>query len=101
MKITRNGMEFELTDKEMREAYMEAKYTYNMEEVKSMLETLLDGRVDKPKMIRKIREALQNEKMFEYIAYEYRGYLDDFEDSEQTFSLLYNAIYNLSARGLI
>ena len=101
MKITRNGMEFELTAEEMREAYMETKHTYDIEEVKSMLETLLDGRVDRPEMTRKIREVLQNEKMVEDIAYEYRGNLDNFEDSDQTFPLLDNAIYNLSVRGLI
>ena len=101
MKITRNGMEFELTTEEMHEAYMETKHTYDIEEVKSMLETLLNGRVDRPEMMRKIREMLQNEKMIEDTAYEYRGNLDDFEDSEQTFSLLDNAIYNLSARGFI
>lgn len=62
MKITRNGMEFELTAEEMHEAYMEAKHIYDIEEVKSMLEVLLDGRVDRPEMIRKIKEVLQNEK---------------------------------------
>ena len=101
MKITRGGMEFELTDKERHEAYMEAKHTYDIEEVKSMLETLLDGRLVRTETTEKIKKVLQDEKTIEDVAYEYRGNLDDFEDSEQTFSFLDNAIYNLYARGLI
>ena len=101
MKITRGGMEFELTDKERHEAYMEAKHTYDIEEVKSMLETLLDGRLVRTETTEKIKKVLQDEKTIEDVAYEYRGNLDDFEDSEQTFSFLDNAIYNLSARGFI
>ena len=101
MKITRGGMEFELTAKEMHEAYMETKHTYDIEEVKMMLEALLDGRLVRTETTEKIKKVLQDEKTIEDVAYEYRGNLDNFEDSEQTFSLLDNAIYNLSARGLI
>ena len=66
-----------------------------------MLEALLDGRLVRTETTEKIKKVLQDEKTIEDVAYEYRGNLDDFEDSEQTFSLLDNAIYNLSARGLI
>lgn len=42
MKIKRNGIEIELTDEEIEQAYREGRLYYNMEDIRSRLEQNID-----------------------------------------------------------
>ena len=42
MKITRNGIEIELTEAELEEAYRERRRYYNMEDIKSKIENMIE-----------------------------------------------------------
>ena len=73
MKITRNGIEIELTDREIEDAYRERRRYYNMEDIKSKIENMIEEYEGEPEE-EKLKALLEDEE-------EIRDLADEFDDA--------------------
>ena len=76
MKITRNGIEFELTDLEIEDAYRERRRYYNMEDIRSKIENMIEEYEGEPEE-EKLKAILEDEEKIRDLAEAFDNALDN------------------------
>lgn len=84
MKITRNGIEFELTDWEIEDAYRERRRYYNMEDIKSKIENMIEEYEGEPEEER-LKVILENEEEIRDLADAFDNALDNNDSFMESF----------------
>ena len=84
MKITRNGIEFELTDREIEDAYRERRRYYNMEDIKSKIENMIEEYEGEPEE-EKLNAILEDEEKIRDLAEEFDNALDNNDSFMESF----------------
>ena len=84
MKITRNGIEFELTDREIEDAYRERRRYYNMEDIKSKIENMIDEYEGEPEE-EKLKAILEDEETIRDLADAFDDALDNNDSYWESF----------------
>ena len=91
MKITRNGIEFELTDREIEDAYRERRRYYNMEDIRSKLENMIEeyeGEPEEPTL----RKFLEDEETIRDLAEDFDNALDENDSFMESFWMTAEAV---------
>jgi hypothetical protein len=84
MKITRNGIEFELTDQEIEDAYRERRRYYNMEDIKSKIENMIEEYEGEPEE-EKLKVILEDEEKIRDLADAFDNALDENDSFMESF----------------
>lgn len=84
MKITRNGIEFELTDREIEDAYRERRRYYNMEDIKSKIENMIEEYEGEPEEER-LKVILEDEEKIRDLAEAFDNALDNNDGFMESF----------------
>lgn len=84
MKITRNGIEFELTDREIEDAYRERRRYYNMEDIKSKIENMIEEYEGEPEEER-LKVILEDEEKIRDLAEAFDNALDNNDSFMESF----------------
>lgn len=84
MKITRNGIEFELTDREIEDAYRERRRYYNMEDIKSKIENMIEEYEGEPEE-EKLKAILEDEEKIRDLADAFDNALDENDSFMESF----------------
>jgi len=84
MKITRNGIEFELTDREIEDAYRERRRYYNMEDIKSKIENMIEEYEGEPEE-EKLKAILEDEEKIRDLAETFDNALDNNDGFMESF----------------
>ena len=84
MKITRNGIEFELTDREIEDAYREKRRYYNMEDIRSKIENMIEEYEEEPEE-EKLKALLDDDEKIRDLADEFDNALDENESFMESF----------------
>ena len=84
MKITRNGIEFELTDREIEDAYRERRRYYNMEDIKSKIENMIEEYEGEPEE-EKLNAILEDEEKIRDLAEAFDNALDNNDSFMESF----------------
>lgn len=84
MKITRNGIEFELTDREIEDAYRERRRYYNMEDIKSKIENMIEEYEGEPEEER-LKVILEDEEKIRDLADAFDNALDNNDSFMESF----------------
>ena len=84
MKIMRNGTEIELTEQEIEDAYRERRRYYNMEDIRSKLENMIEeyeGEPEEPIL----KKFLDDEEAIRDLAEDFDNALDENESFMESF----------------
>lgn len=84
MKILRNGIEIELTEQEIEDAYRERRRYYNMEDIRSKLENMIEeyeGEPEEPIL----KKFLDDEEAIRNLAEDFDNALDENESFMESF----------------
>ena len=84
MKIMRNGTEIELTYTEIEDTYREQRLYYNMEDIRSKLENMIEeyeGEPEEPIL----KKFLEDEKMIRDLAAAFDNALDNNDSFMESF----------------
>ena len=84
MKITRNGINFELTDREIEDAYRERRRYYNMEDIKSKIENMIEEYEGEPEE-EKLKAILEDEEKIRDLAEAFDNALDNNDSFMESF----------------
>ena len=84
MKITRNGIEIELTDREIEDAYREKRRYYNMEDIRSKIENMIEEYEEEPEE-EKLKALLDDDEKIRDLADEFDNALDENESFMESF----------------
>lgn len=84
MKITRNGIEFELTDREIEDAYRERRRYYNMEDIRSKIENMIEEYEGEPEE-EKLKVILEDEEKIRDLADAFDNALDENDSFMESF----------------
>lgn len=84
MKITRNGIEFELTDREIEDAYRERRRYYNMEDIRSKIENMIEEYEGEPEE-EKLKAILEDEEKIRDLAEAFDNALDNNDGFMESF----------------
>ena len=84
MKITRNGIDFELTDREIEDAYREKRRYYNMEDIRSKIENMIEEYEEEPEE-EKLKALLDDDEKIRDLADEFDNALDENESFMESF----------------
>lgn len=84
MKITRNGIEFELTDREIEDAYRERRRYYNIEDIKSKIENMIEEYEGEPEE-EKLKAILEDEEKIRDLADAFDNALDENDSFMESF----------------
>ena len=84
MKITRNGINFELTDREIEDAYRERRRYYNMEDIKSKIENMIEEYEGEPEE-EKLNAILEDEEKIRDLAEAFDNALDNNDSFMESF----------------
>ena len=84
MKITRNGIEIELTDREIEDAYRERRRYYNMEDIKSKIENMIEEYEGEPEE-EKLKAILEDEEKIRDLAETFDNALDNNDGFMESF----------------
>ena len=78
MKIVRDGKKYELTSDELYEAYLEKEHEYDVEDVKSELELIIDNDMDEEAYIEAAKRVYADENKLDDVAREKRRSIDKY-----------------------
>lgn len=84
MKIKRNGIEIELTEQEIEDAYRERRRYYNMEDIRSKLENMIEeyeGEPEEPIL----KKFLEDDEAIRALAEDFDNALDENESFMESF----------------
>ena len=84
MKITRNGIEIELTEQEIEDAYRERRRYYNMEDIRSKLENMIEeyeGEPEEPIL----KKFLDDKEKIKDLATDFDDALDNNDSFMESF----------------
>lgn len=84
MKITRNGIEIELTNLEIEDAYREWRRYYNMEDIKSKIENMIEEYEGEPEE-EKLKAILEDEEKIRDLAEAFDNALDNNDSFMESF----------------
>ena len=84
MKITRDGIEIELTDREIEDAYRERRRYYNMEDIKSKIENMIEEYEGEPEE-EKLKAILEDEEEIRDLADAFDNALDNNDSYWESF----------------
>lgn len=84
MKITRNGIEVELTDREIEDAYRERRRYYNMEDIRSKIENMIEEYEGEPEE-EKLKAILEDEEKIRDLAEAFDNALDNNDSFMESF----------------
>ena len=91
MKIVRNGIEIELTEQEIEDAYRERRRYYNMEDIRSKLENMIeeyDGEPEEPIL----KKFLEDEEAIRDLAEDFDNALDENDSFMESFWMTAEAV---------
>lgn len=91
MKITRNGIEIELTEQEIEDAYRERRRYYNMEDIRSKLENMIEeyeGEPEEPIL----KKFLEDDEAIRDLAEDFDNALDENDSFMESFWLTAEAV---------
>lgn len=91
MKIMRNGIEIELTEQEIEDAYRERRRYYNMEDIRSKLENMIeeyDGESEEPIL----KKFLEDEEAIRDLAEDFDNALDENDSFMESFWMTAEAV---------
>ena len=91
MKIVRNGIEIELTEQEVEDAYRERRRYYNMEDIRSKLENMIEeyeGEPEEPIL----KKFLEDEETIRDLAEDFDNALDENDSFMESFWLTAEAV---------
>ena len=78
MKIVRDGIEFELTSSELSAAYFEQQFNFDVEDVKSGLEYIVEDAFDEESYIEAARKVLDTADLLSDCAIALRRNIDKY-----------------------
>ena len=84
MKITRNGIEIELTNRKIEDAYRERRRYYNMEDIKSKIENMIEEYEGEPEE-EKLKAILEGEEKIRDLADAFDNALDNNDSFMESF----------------
>ena len=76
MKILRDGKEYELTSDELFAAYLEQEHIYDLDDVKSELELIIEDDIDEELYVEAAKRIYSDENMLHNVAYSKRRNMD-------------------------
>lgn len=76
MKIERNGVEYELTSEELLHAYWEQEHLYDIDDVKSELELVVDNDIDEAEYIEAAKRIYEDSDKLDSVARSKRRNID-------------------------
>lgn len=91
MKIMRNGIEIELTEQEIEDAYRERRRYYNMEDIRSKLENMIEeyeGEPEEPTL----RKFLEDDETIRDLAEDFDNALDNNDSFMESFWMTAEAV---------
>lgn len=84
MKIMRNGIEIELTGQEIEDAYRERRRYYNMEDIRSKLENMIEEYEGEPEESI-LKKFLDDEEAIRDLAEDFDNALDENDSFMESF----------------
>ena len=91
MKIVRNGTEIELTYAEIEDTYREQRLYYNMEDIRSKLENMIEEYDGEPEE-RILRKFLDDEEKIKDLAIDFDDALDNNDSFMESFWMTAEAV---------
>lgn len=78
MKIVRNGVEYELTARELTDAYYEQEHLFDVEDAQNVLQFIVDEGVDEPERIAAAKAILADANKLADCAYQKRRNMEKY-----------------------